>query len=128
MVKNLEISLDRNSDETIYMQLYNQIVLNIISGNLEKGDTLPSSRIMAGTLGINFHTVNQAYQRLRENGIIVIGKNKKYIIADRQHPGSESKLIERETEIVNEALAMGYSENDIIETVKKNNCKQILNL
>ncbi len=119
MVKNLEISLDRNSDETIYMQLYNQIVLNIISGNLEKGDTLPSSRIMAGTLGINFHTVNQAYQRLRENGIIVIGKNKKYIIADRQHPGSESKLIERETEIVNEALAMGYSENDIIETVKK---------
>ncbi len=119
MVKNLEISLDRNSDETIYMQLYNQIVLNIISGNLEKGDTLPSSRIMAGTLGINFHTVNQAYQRLRENGIIVIGKNKKYIIADRQHPGSESKLIEKETEIVNEALAMGYSENDIIETVKK---------
>jgi DNA-binding transcriptional regulator YhcF (GntR family) len=119
MVKNLEISLDRNSDETIYRQLYNQIVLNIISGNLEKGDTLPSSRIMAGTLGINFHTVNQAYQRLRENGIIVIGKNKKYIIADRQHPGSESKLIERETEIVNEALAMGYSENDIIETVKK---------
>ncbi len=119
MVKNLEISLDRNSDETIYRQLYNQIVLNIISGNLEKGDTLPSSRIMAGTLGINFHTVNQAYQRLRENGIIVIGKNKKYIIADRQHPGSESKLIEKETEIVNEALAMGYSENDIIETVKK---------
>ena len=119
MVKNLEISLDRNSDETIYRQLYNQIVLNIISGNLEKGDTLPSSRIMAGTLGINFHTVNQAYQRLRENGIIVIGKNKKYIIADRQHPGSESKLIEKETEIVNEALAMGYSANDILETVKK---------
>jgi GntR family transcriptional regulator len=119
MVKNLEISLDRNSDETIYRQLYNQIVLNIISGNLEKGDALPSSRIMAGTLGINFHTVNQAYQRLRENGIIVIGKNKKYIIADRQHPGSESKLIEKETEIVNEALAMGYSENDILDTVKK---------
>ena len=119
MDKNLEISLDRNSDETIYRQLYNQIVLNIISGNLEKGDTLPSSRIMAGTLGINFHTVNQAYQRLRENGIIVIGKNKKYIIADRQHPGSESKLIEKEAEIVNEALAMGYSANDILETVKK---------
>ena len=78
MEKNLEISLDRNSRETIYMQLYNQIVQNITSGNLTKGDILPSSRIMAGTLGINFHTVNQAYQRLRENGIIAL---RSFIIA-----------------------------------------------
>ena len=119
MPKNLEISLDRNSRETIYMQLYNQLVQNITSGNLEKGDALPSSRVMAGTLGINFHTVNQAYQRLRENGIIASGKNKRYIVMGKKQPGSESKIMEKETEVVNEALAMGYSENDIIETVKK---------
>jgi DNA-binding transcriptional regulator YhcF (GntR family) len=119
MEKNLEISLDRNSRETIYMQLYNQIVQNITSGNLTKGDILPSSRIMAGTLGINFHTVNQAYQRLRENGIIATGKNKRYIVIGEKQPGSENKLLEKETEVVNEALAMGYSENDIIETVRR---------
>ena len=119
MSKNLEISLDRNSQETIYMQLYNQIVQNITSGNLEKGDSLPSSRIMAGTLGINFHTVNQAYQRLRENGIIASGKNRRYIVVGKKLPGSENRIMEKETEAVNEALAMGYSENDIIETVKK---------
>ena len=37
----------------------------------------------------------------------------------KKQPGSESKIMEKETEVVNEALAMGYSENDIIETVKK---------
>ncbi|WMT50728.1 MAG: GntR family transcriptional regulator [Ferroplasma sp.] len=119
MSKNLEISLDRNSHDAIYMQLYNQIVQNITSGNLERGDSLPSSRVMAGTLGINFHTVNQAYQRLRENGIIASGKNRRYIVVGKKQPGSVNKLMEKEAEVVNEALAMGYSENDIIETVRK---------
>jgi GntR family transcriptional regulator len=119
MSKNLEINIDRNSRETIYIQLYNQIVQNITVGNLEHGDTLPSSRIMAGTLGINFHTVNQAYQRLRENGIIATGKNRRYIVVGQRLPGSENKLIEKEAKLVNEALAMGYSQNDIIETVRK---------
>lgn len=119
MSKNLEIRMDRNSDITIYRQLYNQIIQNIITGNLEKGDTLPSSRVMAGTLGINFHTVNQAYQKLRENGIIAIGKNKRYTVAECRQLGTEKNLIERETEVVNEAIAMGYSGNDIMETVRR---------
>ena len=119
MSKDLEIRMDRNSDVTIYRQLYNQIIQNIIKGNLEKGDILPSSRVMAGTLGINFHTVNQAYQKLRENGIIAIGKNKRYMVAESRQPDNERNLIERETEVVNEAIAMGYSQNDIIETVRR---------
>jgi DNA-binding transcriptional regulator YhcF (GntR family) len=119
MSKDLEIRMDRNSDVTIYRQLYNQIIQNIINGNLEKGDILPSSRVMAGTLGINFHTVNQAYQKLRENGIIAIGKNKRYTVAESRQPDTERNLIERETEVVNEAIAMGYSQNDIIEAVRR---------
>ena len=111
--------MDRNSDVTIYKQLYNQIIQNIIAGNLKKGDILPSSRIMAGTLGINFHTVNQAYQKLRENGIIAIGKSKRYTVSETRQPDTEKNLIERETEVVNEAIAMGYSEKDIMETVKR---------
>ncbi len=119
MSKDLEIRMDRNSDVTIYRQLYNQIIQNIINGNLEKGDILPSSRVMAGTLGINFHTVNQAYQKLRENGIIAIGKKKRYTVAESRQPDTERNLIERETEVVNEAIAMGYSQNDIIEAVRR---------
>ena len=119
MSGNLEIIMDRNSDVTIYKQLYNQIIQNIIAGNLKKGDILPSSRIMAGTLGINFHTVNQAYQKLRENGIIAIGKSKRYTVSETRQPDTEKNLIERETEVVNEAIAMGYSEKDIMETVKR---------
>ncbi len=47
------------------------------------------------------------------------GLNRRYIVMGKKQPGSESKIMEKETEVVNEALAMGYSENDIIETVKK---------
>ncbi|MGE9810232.1 GntR family transcriptional regulator [Ferroplasma acidiphilum] len=119
MVKALEIVIDRNSEQPLYLQIYNQITYNISTKKLNKGDILPSSRTLAEVLNINFHTVNQAYQKLRTNGIIVLGKSKKYAIAASNNSEKGTKLIEKEKDMVNEALAMGYTENDIIESVKR---------
>ncbi len=119
MAKTLEIVIDRNSEQPLYLQIYNQITYNISTKKLNKGDILPSSRTLAEVLNINFHTVNQAYQKLRTNGIIVLGKSKKYAIAEGNNSEKGTKLIEKEKDMVNEALAMGYTENDIIESVKR---------
>ncbi|AGO60135.1 GntR family transcriptional regulator [Ferroplasma acidarmanus] len=119
MVKTLEIVIDRNSEQPLYLQIYNQITYNISTRKLNPGDVLPSSRTLASVLDINFHTVNQAYQKLRNNGIIVLGKSKKYAIAGGNNSEKGTKLIEKEKDMVNEALAMGYTENDIIESVKR---------
>jgi DNA-binding transcriptional regulator YhcF (GntR family) len=119
MVKALDIKLDRNSDQSIYMQIYNQIAYNISIGKLQKGDIIPSSRILATVLDINFHTVNQAYQKLRENGIISIGKNRRYFVAAGKKAEMSSKLLEKEKTLINEALAMGYNGEDIIESMKQ---------
>ena len=54
------IQIDFNSDEAIYIQLRNQIILGIATSQLQEGDTLPSVRQMAETIGINMHTVNKA--------------------------------------------------------------------
>ena len=53
------IQIDFNSDEAIYIQLRNQIILGIATSQLQEGDTLPSVRQMAETIGINMHTVNK---------------------------------------------------------------------
>ena len=60
------IQIDFNSDEAIYMQLRNQIIMGIATSRLKEGETLPSVRQLADTIGINMHTVNKAYAVLRQ--------------------------------------------------------------
>ena len=64
------IEIDFQSDEAIYMQLRNQIVLGIATSMLQEGDTLPSVRQLADDIGINMHTVNKAYSVLRQEGFV----------------------------------------------------------
>ena len=62
------IEIDFNSDEAIYVQLMNQIIMGIATSRLQEGDPLPSVRQLADTVGINMHTVNKAYSLLRQEG------------------------------------------------------------
>ena len=68
--EHMIIQIDFNSDEAIYMQLRNQIVLGIATSRLQEGDSLPSVRHLAEEVGINMHTVNKAYSVLKEEGLI----------------------------------------------------------
>ena len=58
------LKIDFNSDEAIYIQLRNQIIMGIATDMIREGDTLPSVRQMADHIGINMHTVNKAYSVL----------------------------------------------------------------
>ena len=68
------IEIDFNSDEAIYVQLMNQIIMGIATSRLQEGDTLPSVRQLADTIGINMHTVNKAYSLLRQEGFVTIDR------------------------------------------------------
>ena len=62
------IKIDFQSEEALYMQLRNQIILGIATSVIQEGDSLPSVRQLAGDIGINMHTVNKAYSLLRQEG------------------------------------------------------------
>ena len=70
------IKIDFNSDEAIYMQLRNQIILGIAMNEFRDGDQLPSVRALADTIGINMHTVNKAYTVLRQEGFVKVDRRK----------------------------------------------------
>lgn len=74
------IQIDFNSDEAIYMQLRNQIIMGIATSRLKEGETLPSVRQLADTIGINMHTVNKAYAVLRQEGFVTIDRRKGAVI------------------------------------------------
>lgn len=75
------ITVDFQSEEAIYIQLRNQIILGIAASLLKEGDSLPSVRQLAGEIGINMHTVNKAYAVLREEGFLTIDQRKGAVIA-----------------------------------------------
>ena len=75
------IEIDFNSDEALYMQLCNQIIVEIAMSRLKEGDSLPSVRQLADTIGINMHTVNKAYTLLKQEGYVKIDRRRGVVIA-----------------------------------------------
>ena len=75
------IEIDFNSDEAIYVQLQNQIIMGIAMNLIREGDSLPSVRQLADTVGINMHTVNKAYSVLKQEGFIQLDRRRGAVIA-----------------------------------------------
>ena len=64
------VEIDFNSEEALYIQLINQIIIGIATDQIREGDTLPSVRQLADNIGINMHTVNKAYSVLKQEGFL----------------------------------------------------------
>lgn len=75
------IEIDFNSDEALYLQLRNQIIIGIATSRFQEGDALPSVRQLADSIGINMHTVNKAYSVLKQEGFVKVDRRKGAIIA-----------------------------------------------
>jgi len=75
------IKIDFQSDEALYIQLRNQIILGIATSRIQEGDELPSVRQLAEDIGINMHTVNKAYTVLRQEGFLTIDRRRGAVIA-----------------------------------------------
>ncbi len=75
------IEIDFNSEEALYLQLRNQIILGIATAKFQEGDALPSVRQLADDIGINMHTVNKAYTVLKQEGFVKVDRRKGAVIA-----------------------------------------------
>ena len=116
------IAVDAAAAEPLYLQIRNQIVAGIATGQLEPGQSLPSVRSLASDLGINLHTVNKAYAVLRDEGYVLMrGRSGAYIAdpceedrADR----AQIELAKMEDELFELALAhraRGGSRGEFLE-------------
>lgn len=102
------IEVDFNSDEAIYIQLCNQIIMGIATSVIHEGDSLPSVRRLADTIGVNMHTVNKAYSVLKREGYISLDKRRGAIISLDIDKLEELQVMKRQLQIV---LARGCCKN-----------------
>lgn len=73
-------TVDFNSTEAIYIQLRNQIIIGIAQDKIKHGESLPSVRQLADELGVNMHTVNKAYDLLRNDGYLTLDRRRGAVV------------------------------------------------
>ena len=112
------IKIDFNSDEAIYMQITNQIIMGIAKRQICDGDQLPSIRNMADEIGINMHTVNKAYTVLRQAGYVKLDRRRGAIVSVDVDRSGAIKEIRRELSVtLAKAGCMHISKEEIHELV-----------
>ncbi len=84
--------LDSNSALPIYRQLYEHFSGLIQSGQLAKGERLPATRELAGSLGLNRTTVAAAYELLESEGFITGQVGRGSFVALRHSPAGSHPL------------------------------------
>lgn len=77
----ITLKIDFESEEALYIQLCNQIIMGIATDLLHEGETLPSVRQLADEIGINMHTVNKAYAVLRQDGFLRLDRRRGAVVA-----------------------------------------------
>ncbi|TDD02409.1 GntR family transcriptional regulator [Nonomuraea deserti] len=114
---NLHIDLD--SEVPIYQQIRDRIVEAIAAGEAVEGDPLPSTRQLAADFGINFHTVNKAYDLLKREGVIRVNRKSGAVIrrdpsSGPPEPGFVAGWDERARVLLAEATVHGLDRDEVL--------------
>ncbi|AEF53136.1 PLP-dependent aminotransferase family protein [Marinomonas posidonica] len=95
-IASLRLSIE-DEGGPYYQQLISQIQQGIASGELAVGDKLPSSRLLATSLGVSRSTTSRAYDQLIAEGILVSELKRGVFVAPQLAYRAERKVPRRET-------------------------------
>ena len=114
------IHIDFNSEEAIYQQLCNQIILGIATCQFEDGQVLPSVRQLADDIGINMHTVNKAYTVLKQEGFVKVDRRRGAVISVDYDKQRAEKAIGKDLRVIlAEAICRNLTRDDIHRMVDR---------
>ncbi|WP_026554474.1 GntR family transcriptional regulator [Arthrobacter sp. 35W] len=117
------LNVDLASEVAIYQQLRDQVVEAIADGALAAGSPLPATRTLAADFGINFHTVNKAYDLLRREGLIQLNRKTGAVVTRTvAGPPFPAEWTLRARTLLAEAVARGLPADEVLKT-----CQSILN-
>lgn len=77
----MHLSVSLTSGEPIYLQVKEQIKNQILNGQLQEGELLPSIRNLAQSLKISVITTKRAYDELEQEGLVTSVSGKGTFVA-----------------------------------------------
>ncbi|MBB5137410.1 DNA-binding transcriptional regulator YhcF (GntR family) [Thermocatellispora tengchongensis] len=114
------LTIDLGSEVPLYQQIRDRVVEAIAGGDLAEGSALPSIRQLAADLAINFHTVNKAYDLLRQEGIIRINRKSGAMVrrdpsSGPPQPGYADDWQARLRTLLAEATVQGMTADEVLQ-------------
>lgn len=108
------IEIDFASDEAIYQQVCNQIIMGIATSRILEGEVLPSVRQLAEEIGVNMHTVNKAYSLLRQEGFVRPDRRRGSVVSVAANREYALQSVKRDLyPVLAEARCRGLSREDL---------------
>lgn len=114
------LQINRNLSIPIYTQIVGQLQFDIVSGRLPSGSQLPSIRELAVELGVAPMTISQAYQELRQLGLIEMRHGSGTFVAsydvahvDGVTPNRQLQLRRVLQRAIDDARHQGFVEDEI---------------
>ena len=109
----MNLFIDNKSGAPIYEQLYTQIKNQILSGELQPEEAMPSIRGLARDLRISVITTKRAYDELEQEGFFVAAKNTE-LLREENLKKIEAHL----TEAVRLAAPCGLTKQELTEMLE----------
>lgn len=112
-----------NSDKPIFMQIIEQIQLDIVSGIYKPGDKLPSVRELASIAAVNPNTMQKALTELERTELVYSQRTSgRFITEDTEMIYNlKSKLAqEKLTEFFESMQKLGYEKSEILSFIQDN--------
>ena len=117
----MHILIDNKSGTPIYDQIYSQIKAQIISGQLQENEMLPSIRGLAKDLRISFITTKRAYDELEKEGFLYTIPAKGCYVAPKNvellREETLKKIEDHIDQILKLASSCNLSKDDIVSMI-----------
>jgi GntR family transcriptional regulator len=113
----------------LYAQLTRAIQFAIATGKLRIGEQLPTVRQLAVELRVNANTVDKVYAELERSGVLETRRGVGTFVSARHFAAShreehEKHLAELVDRFLEEAAAMGFSSDDLIDQLQSRRKKE----
>lgn len=115
----MDINIDSSSPVPIYLQILEELKIQIAQGRIGPGDRLPSVRELSVELRINPRTVSSAYRELMIKGLAASRKGIGLFLTDQcaGFAGTEagSQLDSKIAELIGFGMSLGFARSEILE-------------
>lgn len=109
------------SKQPLYEQLVEQLRRQIVLGVMEAGAAMPSVRQLATELGINPNTIQKAYRRMEEEGMILSIPGKGSFVSDNLADLLQKQRADRQNQLwqmLQSCREAGAAKDEIIQMVE----------
>jgi len=118
------IRLDPKDALPLYAQLERAIRVGIATGQIKRGQQLPTVRQLAVDLRVNANTVARVYLALEREGVLITKRGVGTFVADDVPPKTNAPVRERQLRgaidrFLTEATSLGYKPREIVRALTR---------